>query len=44
MCLKVEITEYYAKLSCFERGTIVFEKYLKNEELIEFIMLKEVVN
>ncbi len=43
MCLKIDIMEYCAKLSCFERGMIVFEKYLNHEELIKFIMLKEVV-
>ena len=43
MELKIDIMEYRTKVFCYERGTLVFEKYVDDRTLLEYLILNEVV-
>ena len=43
MELKIDIMEYRTRVFCYERGTLVFEKYVDDRTLLEYLILNEVV-
>lgn len=43
MELKIDIMEYRTRVFCYERGILVFEKYVDDRTLLEYLILNEVV-